>query len=77
EATFRDLGYPYWTARAQLDLAEWLARRGRTTEAIARAGEAAASFAELGAEPMLIRARGLLDSAEVAPLGGAGSAAPV
>ena len=25
EATFRELGYPYWTARAQLDRAEWLA----------------------------------------------------
>ena len=77
EATFRDLGYPYWTARAQLDLAEWLARQGRTTEALARAGEAAATFAQLGAEPMLIRARGLLDAGEVAPVGGAGSPAAV
>ena len=32
EGAFRELGYPYWTARAQLDRAEWLARQGRLEE---------------------------------------------
>ena len=41
EAAFRELGYPYWTARAQLDRAEWLARQGRHDESTRLAGEAA------------------------------------
>jgi len=61
ESEFRDLGYPYWTGRAQLDLAEWLARQGRAGEAAARATEAARTFEQLGAAPMLARARALLE----------------
>jgi ATP/maltotriose-dependent transcriptional regulator MalT len=61
EATFRDLGYPYWTARAQLDRAEWLARQGRLDESAGLAGEAAATFDTVGAPPMLSRARALLE----------------
>ena len=61
EATFRDLGYPYWTARAQLDRAEWLARQGRLDESARLADEAAATFEAVGAAPMLARARVLLE----------------
>ncbi|MGA8296209.1 MAG: adenylate/guanylate cyclase domain-containing protein [Acidimicrobiales bacterium] len=59
-----DLGYPYWTARCQLDLAEWFGRQGRAAEAAARAGEAASTFEMLGAKPMLTRARALLETDE-------------
>jgi len=59
EAEFRELGYPYWTARAQLDLAEWLARHGRAAEARALASEATRTFEQLETEPMLARARAL------------------
>ena len=57
EAAFRDLGYPYWTARAQLDRAEWLARQGRLEESTRLAGEAAAVFERVGIPPMVARAR--------------------
>ena len=60
EATFRDLGYPYWTARAQLDRAEWLVHQDRLDESAGLATEAAAAFEAVGAAPMLARARSLL-----------------
>ncbi len=59
EATFRDLGYPYWTARVQLDRAEWLAGQGRNEEAAGLADEAAATFERLGTRPMLVRAQAI------------------
>jgi plasmid stabilization system protein ParE len=58
----RHLGYPYWTARAQLDRAEWLARQGKRDESARLAGAAAATFEKLGAEPMLVRSRVLLEA---------------
>jgi len=61
EAAFRGLGYPYWTARAQLDRAEWLARQGRPDESAKLAAEAAATFNTVGAVPMLARARALFE----------------
>jgi class 3 adenylate cyclase/tetratricopeptide (TPR) repeat protein len=62
EQGFRDLGYPYWTARCQLELAEWFRRQGRAEQSAARAGAAAATFEMLGVQPMLARARALLES---------------
>jgi class 3 adenylate cyclase/tetratricopeptide (TPR) repeat protein len=67
ETTFRDLGYPYWTARAQLDRAEWLTNLGRLEEAVRLAGEAAATFERLGTTPMLVRAQAI--STATAPVG--------
>jgi len=61
ETAFRDLAYPYWTARAQLDRAEWLARRERGDEAAALAREAAATFERVGVVPMAARARTLFE----------------
>ena len=61
EMTFRDLGYPYWTARAQLDRAQWLADQGQLHERTKLAAEAAAAFETIGAASMLARARALLD----------------
>jgi len=61
ESMLRDLGYPYWTARAQLDRAEWLARQGRLDKSASLAGEAAATFEAVGAAAMLARARVLLE----------------
>jgi class 3 adenylate cyclase/tetratricopeptide (TPR) repeat protein len=61
QASFRDLGYTYWTARAQLDLAEWLGRQARHAESARHAHEAAAAFELLGAAPMLARARALVE----------------
>jgi class 3 adenylate cyclase/tetratricopeptide (TPR) repeat protein len=65
EAIFRGLGYPYWTARTQLDRAEWLAGEERFGESVRLAGEAAAVFETVGVAPMLARARALLDPAGV------------
>ena len=57
EEKLRELGYPYWMARAQLDRAEFLAGRDRHDEAAALAGEAAMTFERLGTTPMLVRAQ--------------------
>ncbi len=62
EAAFRLLGYPYWTARARLDLAVWLARQGRLDESAKLADAAASTFEAIGAAPMLARARALVES---------------
>jgi class 3 adenylate cyclase/tetratricopeptide (TPR) repeat protein len=48
ERAFAGLGYRYWHARAQLDLAEWLARRGDQERAHALAASAAEVFKQLG-----------------------------
>ncbi len=61
EALFRDLGYPYWTARAQLDRADWLAHTGRLEEAATLATQAAATFETVGVHPMLVRAKALFE----------------
>ncbi len=61
ETTCRQLGYPYWTARAQLDRAEWLKGQDRPDESTRLAVEAAATFDTLGTVPLLIRARTLLE----------------
>lgn len=60
ETILRRLGYPYWTARVELDRAEWLAREQRIDESAKLAGKAAAVFGAIGAAPMLARARELL-----------------
>ena len=60
ETAFGSLGYPVWVARAQLDRAEWLARQGRLDESARLAEDAAAGFDNVGAAPLLARARGLL-----------------
>ena len=70
EATFRELGYPYWVARTQLDRAEWLASGGRLEESAALAGQATACFELLGTVPMLVRARALFER-QLSPSGGA------
>ncbi|HLN05086.1 MAG TPA: adenylate/guanylate cyclase domain-containing protein [Acidimicrobiales bacterium] len=63
EAVFRDLSYPYWTARAQLDRAEWLVAHEHKAEAGLLAREAAMTFEKLGTIPMLSRARALFVAA--------------
>ncbi len=50
---FGDLGYPYWQARAQLDLASWLTSIDRVSEAVAVLGEALATGQRLGAQPLV------------------------
>jgi len=70
EATLRDLGYTYWAARAQLDRAEWLARRQRLDESARLASDAAATFEAVGAAPMLARARTLLETQVVGLVSG-------
>ncbi len=64
ETTFRELGYPYWGARARLDRAEWLARQERLDESAGLAAGAAATFETIGAVPMLARARAVLESVD-------------
>jgi tetratricopeptide (TPR) repeat protein len=53
---FRALGYPYWLARAQTDLAAWLIDAGRGAEAAPLLEDAIAVFEELRAAPALARA---------------------
>jgi tetratricopeptide (TPR) repeat protein len=50
---FTDLGYRYWLARAQADLARWLVNGGRPADAEPLLAEAIEVFALLGAEPDL------------------------
>ena len=56
-ATFRELGYPYWTARASADLSKWLLERERGAEARGPLEDAIRTLEELGAAPALARAR--------------------
>ncbi len=65
ETRFRELGYPYWTARAQLERAEWLARKERSGESAKLAREAASTFEQMGTAPMGGRTRALLGAQEV------------
>jgi class 3 adenylate cyclase/tetratricopeptide (TPR) repeat protein len=57
--TLAVLGYPYWLAVVQTDLAEWLRGRGRTAEAAELLEPAIATLQRLRAEPALRRARDL------------------
>jgi class 3 adenylate cyclase/tetratricopeptide (TPR) repeat protein len=52
---FSTLGYPYWQAFAQTDLAEWLIGQGRASEADPLLEEAARTLHPLGARPALER----------------------
>ena len=47
----RDLGYPYWLARAQTDLAGWLESRSRGEDAAPLLAQARETFTRLGAHP--------------------------
>jgi hypothetical protein len=53
---FRALGYPYWLARTQTDLAAWLIDSGRGVEAAPLLEDAIAVFESLRAAPALARA---------------------
>jgi hypothetical protein len=55
-ATFRELGLPFWTAVAELELGEWLAAQGRADEAESLLAGARATFERLEATPWLERA---------------------
>jgi hypothetical protein len=61
ETAFRQCGYPYWVARAQLDRAEWVAGQGRLDESTGLATQAAGTFERIGVGPMLARARAVID----------------
>ncbi|MGA2012181.1 MAG: protein kinase [Solirubrobacteraceae bacterium] len=55
--TFRELGYHYWLAVTQTDLAAWLRSRGRPREAAAPLEEAVGTLQAIAARPALARAR--------------------
>jgi class 3 adenylate cyclase/tetratricopeptide (TPR) repeat protein len=62
---FRELSYPYWTARSLLEQGDWLMSRGRVDEAEASLAESRAILEALGAMPWLERvdaARGATSS---------------
>ncbi|MGP0006107.1 MAG: AAA family ATPase [Acidimicrobiales bacterium] len=63
EAAFRDLGYPYWTARTQLERAESLARRGNLDQSEKLAGTAALTFEMMRIPSLLERAQALAEPA--------------
>jgi hypothetical protein len=54
-----DLGYPYWRARTQADLATWLTTQNRPDEAQPLLTQAVDTFAALKAQPDLERTRPL------------------
>ena len=54
---FRELGYRYWLAVAQTDLAAWLRSRGRRGEAATPLEEAIEALQAIGAGRALARAR--------------------
>jgi class 3 adenylate cyclase/tetratricopeptide (TPR) repeat protein len=62
ESQLRELGYPYWLARAHLDHAQWLAQTGDPA-AGALASAAAKAFDELAATAWAQRAHALAPSA--------------
>jgi tetratricopeptide (TPR) repeat protein len=53
---FREIEFPFYVAVSELELGEWLAEQGRTTEASQHVGEARSVFAQLEATPWLERA---------------------
>ena len=55
--TLRDLGYRYWLARAQVDLARWLGTQNRREEAARLLADAHQTFSELDASADLDRLR--------------------
>jgi tetratricopeptide (TPR) repeat protein len=61
-ARLRALGYPYWRAIAETDLADWLTAEGRGQEAAPLLDAASATFESLGAAPALARAHSLAGS---------------
>ncbi len=56
---FGSLGYPYWLASAQTDLAAWLISQSRSSDAAPLLGEATATLKSLGAALALARAQAL------------------
>ena len=58
----RSLGYRYWLARAQTDLAAWLLDHDRNDDAAPLLSDATATLESLGAAPALARVRGLTTS---------------
>ena len=53
------LGYPYWLARVQTDLAAWLIGQDRSSYAAPLLGQATTVLESLGAAPALARAQAL------------------
>jgi class 3 adenylate cyclase/tetratricopeptide (TPR) repeat protein len=70
-ATFRELGLPFWTAVAELELGEWLASHSRESEAAPLRSRAREVFERLEATPWLERAElaGAVDEADVVAAG--------
>jgi tetratricopeptide (TPR) repeat protein len=60
---FDTLGYPYWHALAQADLAAWQLDHGPSTTTIGLLEQAAATLQRLGARPALSRTQQLLTRA--------------
>jgi class 3 adenylate cyclase/tetratricopeptide (TPR) repeat protein len=58
---FRSLGFPYWLATAQTDLADLVAKDNRGAEARVLLDEARAVFTRLGAAPALQRLATIVD----------------
>ncbi len=65
---FRSLGFPYWLASAQTDLAEVVLRDRRPEEAAPLLDNARAAFSRLGAAPALQRAETVLAGDATFPL---------
>jgi len=61
-----DLGFPYWLAQTQADLARWLVSQDRATEAQPLVADAIETFTRLGAQPDLDAALGLVPTVDEA-----------
>jgi hypothetical protein len=66
---FASLGFPYWRATAQTELADLLVSGARAAEASSSLNEACAVFSRVGAAPALHRVEGLLADDAVLQLG--------
>ena len=64
----RELGYPYWLAVTQTDLAEWLIGQGRREEAEPLLEEAMDTFRSLRAAPALARAQSVAGGSPTGPV---------
>jgi class 3 adenylate cyclase/tetratricopeptide (TPR) repeat protein len=64
----RELGYPYWLAVTQTDLAEWLIGQSRREEAEPLLEEAMDTFRSLRAAPALARAQSVAGGSPTGPV---------
>ena len=67
---FREMAYPFWTARTLLEYGQWLTDQDRVDEAHATLRESRTIFESLGAAPWIERVEAVTGGQALAPTGG-------